>query len=105
MADRRDRSDSRLGMAVSGGGIRAACLGLGAIQVAEESGLIRRIDYLSAVSGGSYTATAVAAARARMQDPTRSRPPWSRGSPEEDHLRRSLRYLGEDWSDVVVGIV
>lgn len=80
-------------------------MGLGAIQVAEESGLIRRIDYLSAVSGGSYTATAVAAARARMQDPTRSRPPWSRGSPEEDHLRRSLRYLGEDWSDVVVGIV
>ncbi|WP_336204381.1 hypothetical protein [Nonomuraea sp. LPB2021202275-12-8] len=91
-----------IGIALSGGGVRAACLGLGALQVAEESGVLARTGYVSAVSGGSYTATAFLTARAqrrRNRWPEGAVPPWSRGSPEEEHLRRNLRYLGEDASD------
>ncbi|HEU5155560.1 MAG TPA: hypothetical protein VFU43_01065 [Streptosporangiaceae bacterium] len=97
-----------IGIAVSGGGVRAACLGLGALQVVEESGIFRRTRYISAVSGGSYTATAFVAARARMrrvseQGQDGAVRPWSRGSPEEAHLRRNLRYLGEDFADLCLG--
>jgi hypothetical protein len=92
-----------IGIAISGGGVRAACLGLGALQVAEESGVLGRARYLSAVSGGSYTATAFIAARAQAAHatpPDGTVRPWSRGSSEEVHLRRNLRYLGEDWADL-----
>jgi hypothetical protein len=95
-----------IGIAVSGGGVRAACLGLGALQVAEESGVFRRTRYISAVSGGSYTTTAFVASRAqRCRAPLQDGavPPWSRGSPEEAHLRRNLRYLGEDYADLFLG--
>ncbi|MEV4175512.1 hypothetical protein [Nonomuraea sp. NPDC049709] len=93
----------QIGLALSGGGVRAACLGLGALQVAEESGVLARTRYVSAVSGGSYTAAAFMAARAETRRhplPPGAVPPWSKGSPEEAHLRRNLRYLGEDWSDI-----
>lgn len=92
-----------IGIAVSGGGVRAACLGLGALQAAEEAGVFRRTRYISAVSGGSYTATAFVTSRAqRHRVPPRDgeTPPWGRGSPEEAHLRRNLRYLGEDSADL-----
>ncbi|WP_049565882.1 hypothetical protein [Nonomuraea sp. SBT364] len=92
----------QIGIALGGGGVRAACLGLGALQAAEESGVLARARYVSAVSGGSYTATAFLTARARAES-GEGPPPWSRGSPEEEHLRRNLRYLGEDSSDLFLG--
>jgi hypothetical protein len=95
-----------IGISISGGGVRAACLGLGALQVAEETGVLARTRYISAVSGGGYTATAFMSARAhaRQCPPLKGTPPpWSRGSAEEAHLRRNLHYLGEDWSDLFLG--
>ncbi len=50
------------GMCLSGGGIRSASYSLGVLQVLEEADMVRGergLDYLSAVSGGSFTATAV----------------------------------------------
>ncbi|HZO65445.1 MAG TPA: hypothetical protein VFB74_10615 [Kribbellaceae bacterium] len=97
-----------IGIALSGGGVRAACLGLGALQVAEESGVLNRARYVSAVSGGSYTAVAFLSARAQIPvdaPPTDGVAPWCRGSPEEAHLRRNLRYLGEDPSDLFLAAV
>lgn len=41
-------------LALSGGGIRSASFALGVIQSLAESGLLRRFDYLSTVSGGGY---------------------------------------------------
>ncbi|GIH21815.1 hypothetical protein Aph01nite_01250 [Acrocarpospora phusangensis] len=93
-----------IGIALAGGGVRAACLGLGALQVAEESGLLGRTAYVSAVSGGSYTATAFISARAASR-PEGGAAPWSHGSPEEAHLRRNLRYLGEDFPDLFLSMV
>ena len=43
-----------IGLALSGGGIRSATLCLGVLQALGQSGLWRRIDYLSTVSGGGY---------------------------------------------------
>ncbi len=42
------------GIAFSGGGIRSATFNLGVLQKLAEMGLLRKIDYLSTVSGGGY---------------------------------------------------
>ena len=43
-----------VGLALSGGGIRSACIGLGILQALYRRGVLRHIDYLSTVSGGGY---------------------------------------------------
>ncbi|MEO6124219.1 MAG: hypothetical protein ABIR32_10960 [Ilumatobacteraceae bacterium] len=47
-----------LGICCSGGGIRAAAFSLGAMQRMEQAGVMDRARWLTAVSGGSYAATA-----------------------------------------------
>ncbi|WP_312512443.1 patatin-like phospholipase family protein [Massilia sp.] len=42
------------GLAISGGGMRSATFGLGALQALAAHGLLRRIDYISTVSGGGF---------------------------------------------------
>ncbi len=48
----QDQKD--FGLAISGGGIRSATFALGVLQTLARHKLIRRIDYLSTVSGGGY---------------------------------------------------
>src|SRR5262249_5561661 len=43
-----------VGLALSGGGIRSAMFNLGLLQALYTNGLLRYVDYLSTVSGGSY---------------------------------------------------
>lgn len=43
-----------LGLALSGGGIRSAAFALGVIQSLTRGGWLRRVDFLSTVSGGGY---------------------------------------------------
>ncbi len=43
-----------LGLALSGGGIRSATFSLGLVQGLAKLGLLKRVDYLSTVSGGGY---------------------------------------------------
>src|SRR5580693_4684787 len=45
-----------VGLALSGGGIRAATFSLGILQALAKKGRLRDIDFLSSVSGGGYTA-------------------------------------------------
>ncbi|MEZ4773395.1 MAG: hypothetical protein R3D00_09440 [Bacteroidia bacterium] len=45
------------GMAISGGGIRAATLTLGVFQKLIVEGILRKVDYMSSVSGGGYMAS------------------------------------------------
>lgn len=47
----------KVGLALSGGGIRSATFSLGVLQAMARQGLVRRIDYLSTVSGGGYIGT------------------------------------------------
>lgn len=44
----------RVGLALSGGGIRSATFNLGILQSLYKTGILRQIDYLSTVSGGGY---------------------------------------------------
>lgn len=48
------QEDERVGIALSGGGIRSATFCLGLFQGLARRGLVRRMDYLSTVSGGGY---------------------------------------------------
>lgn len=48
------KSDDLIGLAFSGGGIRSASFGLGVLEALRDFGLLRKIDYLSTVSGGGY---------------------------------------------------
>lgn len=41
-------------LALSGGGIRSACVALGVIQALAEFNLLHKFNYLSTVSGGGY---------------------------------------------------
>jgi hypothetical protein len=56
---------STRGLALSGGGIRAAAVSLGALQALEGDGQFEIFDYISTVSGGGYTGTALTAARSK----------------------------------------
>ncbi len=55
----------RVGVALSGGGIRSATFCLGIFQALARQKLVRRIDYLSSVSGGGYFGAFLGAAFSR----------------------------------------
>ena len=44
----------RVGLALSGGGIRSATFNLGLLQALNDKGVLKHVDYLSTVSGGGY---------------------------------------------------
>jgi len=48
-------SDSLVGLALSGGGIRSATFSLGVLQALHRRGVLPLVDYLSTVSGGGFT--------------------------------------------------
>jgi hypothetical protein len=48
-------TDNLVGLAMSGGGIRSATFGLGALQALHKLGLLGIFDYVSTVSGGGFT--------------------------------------------------
>lgn len=54
--------DDIVGVALSGGGIRAAALSIGVLHSLHETGVIKFVDYLSTVSGGGYAGSAYSAA-------------------------------------------
>jgi len=45
---------ANVGVAISGGGVRATCEGLGALWLLHAKGLLPRVRYISSVSGGSW---------------------------------------------------
>jgi predicted acylesterase/phospholipase RssA len=50
-----------IGLALSGGGIRSAAFCLGALQALDETAVLKRVDYLSTVSGGGYIGCSLSA--------------------------------------------
>jgi hypothetical protein len=94
---------SHFGLALSGGGIRSATFNLGILQGLGDLDLLRRLDYLSGVSGGSHIAAWLGAWIKREPEGIRRVQRWlsSLRSPtpdtEENHpiqfLRRFSNYL------------
>ncbi|MBN8628692.1 MAG: patatin-like phospholipase family protein [Planctomycetes bacterium] len=104
MGDRSEepRDENLLGLSLSGGGIRSATFNLGVIQALADYRLLRRIDYLSTVSGGGYIGSWLSACvrRAHSIDEVETRiSPARRGyehGPESrqiTHLRSYSNYL------------
>jgi hypothetical protein len=112
-----DADHARIGICCSGGGIRSASFNLGALQAIQADERLQDVEYLAAVSGGSYIAAAFAmvAKTGRPKDPagddsrrqadadadvdsdptivTPANPPFHPGSPEEQYLRNRASYL------------
>lgn len=51
---RTDANEPYVGLALSGGGIRSATFALGVLEALKDYRLLKRIDYLSTVSGGGF---------------------------------------------------
>ncbi|WP_157549878.1 DUF3488 domain-containing protein [Microbacterium sp. Leaf288] len=108
----REYGNHSVGIALSGGGLRAASFSLGALQALNvKMGLLRgprAAKWISAVSGGSYIASAItllnAGSRARYVDDepigavdlAANEAPFAPGSPEAAHVLRHSSYLVED---------
>jgi hypothetical protein len=95
-------SPERIGVCCSGGGIRSAAFNLGALQTLQRFAILQKAKYLAAVSGGSYIAAAFAMVaktgppESDDSDPslmTEDKPPFFRGSPEEQYLRNRSSYM------------
>ena len=59
---------TKFGISLSGGGIRSATINLGLLKTLNTFGLLQRVDYLSSVSGGGYTAAYVQAMLQESKD-------------------------------------
>jgi hypothetical protein len=56
-----------VGLALSGGGIRSAAFSLGVLQSLNEQDVLRRVDYLSTVSGGGYMGASLTATMTKTE--------------------------------------
>ena len=91
-----------LGLALSGGGIRSATFGLGAVQALARHGWLPRLDYLSTVSGGGYLGSWLVAliqrlgsveAAQQQLDPTQTPNPRAEENRPVRWLRSFSNYL------------
>jgi hypothetical protein len=128
------RGEPTTAICLSGGGVRSACVAMGATQKFAENGhrqdanLLDNVDYIISVSGGGYTAGArLLTTQPEDQSPTltparkRTKPrrgapeaePWkplklserySEGSLEFDYLRRHSSYIADSPSGLVVAL-
>jgi predicted acylesterase/phospholipase RssA len=58
----RPKEESNVvGLSLSGGGIRSAAFCLGALQALRQADVLKKIDYLSTVSGGGYIGSSLSA--------------------------------------------
>ncbi|MFJ2191753.1 hypothetical protein ACIOJE_28100 [Kitasatospora sp. NPDC087861] len=104
------REPAELGFCASGGGIRSACVTLGALQSLRP--WLKRARYLVSVSGGGYT---VGALQLALSDSAPGGPVravsgltadtvFEPGSPEEDHLRRHGRFIADGAGEWLVAL-
>ena len=94
------KGGARLGLALSGGGIRSATFSLGLVQALARLGLLKEVDFLSTVSGGGY----LGAFLGGLFCPRGEAPPSARDverglvgeGPAADPVGRSLGWLREN---------
>src|SRR5215831_13140892 len=87
-----DDSQMPIGLACSGGGIRSATVCLGVFQALARARLLKRIDFLSTVSGGGYAGTFLGHLYLR---------PYA--DPARDTAGRPAGTAGADGADAEVG--
>src|SRR5262245_48379203 len=90
-----------VGLSLSGGGVRSAAFCMGALQAIEISGALKRIDYLSTVSGGGYIGSSLTAAlnahetsgKDKDRPPIFASPMSGAETPGVQHIRDYSNYL------------
>jgi Patatin-like phospholipase len=87
------RVHETIGLAFSGGGIRSAAICLGAVQALADKEIIPRIDYLSTVSGGGYTGTAITSCMSATGEFPFLNPDDRSDSPALKHIRNYSNFL------------
>lgn len=73
----KSEPEALIGLAISGGGIRSATFGLGVLEALNEKKLLKKVDYLSTVSGGGYIGAWLSANCHRNKD-------WLKGKTGEE---------------------
>jgi len=93
--DRRDVEENLVGLALSGGGIRSATFSLGVLEGLKSLGLLKKIDYLSTVSGGGYIGAWLSAncKRAAQRKTAPQKPP------ADSVKRAAYDTASKDWLD------
>lgn len=82
----KEIDDSLAGVALSGGGVRAAAFSIGFLQAMYQTGRMKFVDYLSTVSGGGYAGALFSAEVARFNGKVN----WNRGESSADYERLSI---------------
>ena len=96
--DRRPDKDEKfikenlVGLAFSGGGIRSATFGLGVLEALRDLGILKKIDYLSTVSGGGYIGAWLSANCKRVVE---------RNKDKNEEDKKDWLDPGADWQDSV----
>ena len=83
-----------VGLSLSGGGIRSAAFCLGVLQALDRAGVLKRVDYLSTVSGGGYIGSSLSAGQSNYDGkfPFESRLEEAE-TPSVKHIRNYSNYL------------
>ena len=81
------------GLAISGGGVRSATFGLGALNGLAKHGLLRYIDFMSTVSGGGYSGSALGRAYDRYRLDPETLGQLEGGSPPTTRVEEDLKDL------------
>ena len=84
-----------VGLAFSGGGIRSGTFAVGFLQGLAQLGMLRRIDYLSTVSGGGYAGGWLAAWLKREGDPENVEKQLNPGRVSQSKASRALLDPGQ----------
>jgi hypothetical protein len=96
--------ENLVGLALSGGGIRSATFGLGVLEGLKPLGLLKKIDYLSTVSGGGYIGAWLSANWKRAAE-RKAAPDKAPADPagRAAYERASVDWLdeGASWSDSI----
>ncbi|MEP6917770.1 MAG: hypothetical protein ABJC89_19135, partial [Acidobacteriota bacterium] len=88
--DGGDPAQTRIGLAISGGGIRSATFALGVLETFKQKGVLRSLDYLSTVSGGGFIGAWLSANCKRHAGWCDAGTDWN---PSIGQLRRYSNYL------------
>ena len=102
LSDRPTPENDLVGLAISGGGVRSASIALGVVQALSRRGVLRRVDYLSTVSGGGFLGSCISAMLHRpyggtsAQDFPLNHIPGSGEPPALAHVRSYCAYLAPE---------
>lgn len=97
--DNEEVEKNLIGLALSGGGIRSATFSLGVLEELKSLGLLKKIDYLSTVSGGGYIGAWLSANCKRAAERAKELKAASAKGPKDPKYNKAYEQASIDWLD------